>query len=218
MRVTKWHAQSVGKVLRAANPGPKRRGSMLCPERWVNHAKVAICSATLVVTGSFFEPARAGDVLRPFGNAGYSQAEHDLVTAPAETGTRKWVTAATAIFQHGISVRSSCHLVSCCTLLHVPLVRGKCCLQWERRVNFRAGTVGFNNQIAAKMAHAFAHSSDSHSRALGLNLSQSFLRHTPSMVFNLYVDIAFLTLNSNPRGFASRVTMNVGQAFLHQPE
>jgi hypothetical protein len=38
------------------------------------------------------------------------------------------------------------------------------------------------------------------------------------MVLNLYVDTAFFTLNSYQRGFASRVTMNVCQAFLHKPE
>src|SRR6266550_175976 len=65
----------------------------------------------------------------------------------------------------------SAHQVSCYTLLHVPLVSRNCRLQWESCVNFRAGTVGFDNQIATKMAHALAHSSDSHSRALRLNLS-----------------------------------------------
>ena len=80
------------------------------------------------------------------------------------------------------------------------------------------GTVGFDNQIAAKMAHALAHSSDSHSRALGLNFSQSFRGHSLSLVLNLYLDIALFALNSNQRGFASRVTMNVCQAFLDKPE
>ena len=68
------------------------------------------------------------------------------------------------------------------------------------------------------MAHALAHSADSHSSALRLNLSQSFRGHSPSLVFNLYVDIVFCALNSNQRGFASRVTMNVRQAFLNKPE
>ena len=104
------------------------------------------------------------------------------------------------------------HLSACCSCTL------KCCLQWESRVNFRTGTVGFDNQIASKMAHALAHSSDSHARALGLNLCQSFRGHPPPSVFNQYVDLAVLALNSNHRGFASRVTMNVRQTFLHQPE
>ena len=69
-----------------------------------------------------------------------------------------------------------------------------------------------------KMAHALAHSSDSHSRALGLNLSQSFWGHSTSMVFNLYVDAVFFALKLNQRGFASRVTMDVRQTFLNKSE
>src|SRR5579863_5703454 len=68
------------------------------------------------------------------------------------------------------------------------------------------------------MAHTLAHSSDSHSSTLGLNRSQSFRGHSPSLVFNRYVDSVFFALNSNQRNLASRVTMNVGQAFLHQAE
>jgi hypothetical protein len=68
------------------------------------------------------------------------------------------------------------------------------------------------------MAHALAHSSDSHSSALGLNRSQSFRGHAPSPVFNLYVDSVFFALNSNQRNLASRVTMDVCQAFLHKAE
>ncbi len=68
------------------------------------------------------------------------------------------------------------------------------------------------------MAHALAHSSDSDSRPLGLNLRESFRGHSLSVVFNLYADTAFFALNPNHGGFASRVTMNVCQAFLHQPE
>ena len=68
------------------------------------------------------------------------------------------------------------------------------------------------------MAQALAHSSDSHSRALGLNLSQSFRRYSASLVFNLYLDIVPFALNPNQRGFASRVTMNVRQAFLNKSE
>src|SRR5450755_4866070 len=68
------------------------------------------------------------------------------------------------------------------------------------------------------MAHALTHSSDSHSRALRLNRSQSFRGHSSSAVFNLYADSVFFALNSNQRGLASGVAMNVGQAFLHQAE
>jgi hypothetical protein len=59
------------------------------------------------------------------------------------------------------------------------------------------------------MAYALAHSFDSHSRALGLNLSQSFWRHSTSTVFNLHVDAVFFALKLNQRGFASRVAMDV---------
>jgi len=68
------------------------------------------------------------------------------------------------------------------------------------------------------MAHALAHSSDSHSRALGLNRSQPFRGHSLSPVFNLYADSVFFALNSDQGGLASGVTMNVGQTFLHQTE
>jgi hypothetical protein len=85
-------------------------------------------------------------------------------------------------------------------------------------VNPRTGTVGFDNQIAAKMAHALAHSSDSHSRAIGLNLGKSFRGHSISLVLDHYADSVFFTLNSNQSCFASRVTMNICQAFLHKSE
>ncbi len=94
----------------------------------------------------------------------------------------------------------------------------KRCLQWKSRVDFRTGTVGFDNQIAAKMAHTLAHSPDAHSRALGLNRSQSFRRHSLSLVFNLYVDRVLFAIKSNERSLAFRVTMNVCQAFLHKAE
>jgi hypothetical protein len=68
------------------------------------------------------------------------------------------------------------------------------------------------------MADALAHSSDSHSGALGLNRSQSFRGNSSSLVFNLNVDGVFFALNPNLRSLAPRVTMNVGQAFLHKAE
>ena len=68
------------------------------------------------------------------------------------------------------------------------------------------------------MEHALAHSSDSYSRALGLNLSQSFRGHSTSMVLNLYVDAVFFALQLNQRGLASRVTMDVRQTFLNKSE
>src|SRR5580692_5648430 len=51
------------------------------------------------------------------------------------------------------------------------------------------------------MEHALAHSSDSYS---------------PAMVLNLYVDAVFFALQLNQRGLASRVTMDVRQAFLNK--
>src|ERR1700733_4654446 len=69
-----------------------------------------------------------------------------------------------------------------------------------------------------KMAHALAHSPDSHSRTLGLNLSQPFRGHSTSVVFNLYEDVVFFALKLNQRGFASRVTMDVCQTFLNKSE
>src|SRR5580704_9098141 len=68
------------------------------------------------------------------------------------------------------------------------------------------------------MPHALAHSSYSNSSALGLNRSQPFRGHSLPLVFNLYADSVSFALNSNQRNFASRVTMNVCQAFLHQAE
>jgi hypothetical protein len=58
------------------------------------------------------------------------------------------------------------------------------------------------------MARALVHPSDSHSRAVGLNLSESFRGHPPSLVFNRYVDGFFFSLNSNQSGFAFPVTMD----------
>ena len=80
---------------------------MLCPKRGGNHAKVAICAATFVVAEPFCEPPHAGGILRPFGNAGYAQLEHDLVTALEETGTRllvqrRFFSKASLSARHGI--------------------------------------------------------------------------------------------------------------------
>src|ERR1700722_16279340 len=68
------------------------------------------------------------------------------------------------------------------------------------------------------MADTLAHSPDSQSRASGFDLSQPFRGHPPALVFNRHTDHAVFTLDPDQRGFASRMTMNVGQAFLHQPE
>ena len=68
------------------------------------------------------------------------------------------------------------------------------------------------------MAHALAHSSESHPRALGLNLSESFRGHPLSLVFNPYMDLGFFALNPNHGALAFRVTMNVCQGFLDKPE
>jgi len=68
------------------------------------------------------------------------------------------------------------------------------------------------------MADALAHSCDSHSRAVGLNFSESFRGHSIPLVFNLYVEPVPFALKSNQRGFASRVTVNVCQTFLHRSE
>jgi hypothetical protein len=59
------------------------------------------------------------------------------------------------------------------------------------------------------MAHALAHPSDSHSRAFGLNLAESFRGHSLPLVFNFYPDGVLFALNSNGSGFAPRVTMDV---------
>ena len=68
------------------------------------------------------------------------------------------------------------------------------------------------------MADALAHSCDSHSRAVGLNFSESFRGHSIPLVFNLLCGPCPFALKSNQRGFASRVTMNVCQTFLHRSE
>jgi hypothetical protein len=53
-----------------------------------------------------------------------------------------------------------------------------------------------------KMLQALAHPSDSPSRSVGLNLSESLRRHPPSLVFNRYGDGFFFSLNANRCGFA----------------
>ena len=89
-------------------------------------------------------------------------------------------------------------------------------LQWDGSVNPRTRTVGFDNQIAMKMADAFTHSSDADSGALGLNLSQPLRGHPHSLVLNRHANVLSFPRNFNLSSFASRVTMNVCQALLHQ--
>ena len=72
---------------------------------------------------------------------------------------------------------------------------------------WHTGTAGFDNQIAAQMAHAHAHCSDSHSRAWGLTRSQSFRGHFASLIINPYVDRTFFALNSKQRGLLAAFTV-----------
>ena len=92
------------------------------------------------------------------------------------------------------------------------------CFQWDRSINTRAGTVGFNRQIAVKLAQALPHSPDAYSGAGRLNLSKSLRGHPCSLVLNRHADAFCFPRDFYLSGFASRVTMNVRQTLLHQSE
>src|SRR5690349_19332341 len=68
------------------------------------------------------------------------------------------------------------------------------------------------------MADSLAHSSDSNASALGLNGSKPFRGHSLALVFHGDADGVFFAIHPNQRRLASGVTMNVGEAFLHQAE
>jgi hypothetical protein len=90
--------------------------------------------------------------------------------------------------------------------------------------------LGFNGKVAQtlvpepldsttkspQMAGALAHSCDSHSRAVGLNFSESFRGHSIALVFNLYVDPVPFALKSNNglRSLFSRVCMPTERTVL----
>ena len=59
------------------------------------------------------------------------------------------------------------------------------------------------------LPYALAHSPDSDTSPLGLNLSNSLLRHSPAVILNLHMDIVRFAANSDQRGLASRVSVDV---------
>ena len=64
--------------------------------------------------------------------------------------------------------------------------------------------------------HSLAHSSNSHSDALRLNLDQFFGRHSLSLVPNFYMYLARLVSNLDDRSLTSRMAMDVCQTLLHE--
>jgi len=60
---------------------------------------------------------------------------------------------------------------------------------WKSESDSCALVVGRNVHVPAKLPHPFAHSSDSHSGALGLNVSQPFRRYAFSLVLHFEKDV-----------------------------
>ena len=67
-----------------------------------------------------------------------------------------------------------------------------------------------------RLAHALSHSPNPDADPLGLNLCQSFLRHSFTVILNLHVNLVGFARNTDYRSFASRMAMDVCQAFLHE--
>jgi len=69
-----------------------------------------------------------------------------------------------------------------------------------------------------KLAHAFSHSPNTDTDPLGLNLRESFLRHSLAVILNLDKKLVVAVSNTDLSRFASRMAMDVCQGFLHQPK
>jgi len=81
--------------------------------------------------------------------------------------------------------------------------------------NLCARAIRLNNQLSAKVTQALSHSTDSDSRALGLDLSQLFRRHSATLIPNLDDDRIGFASNADGCALTSRVTMHVRQGLLH---
>ena len=72
-------------------------------------------------------------------------------------------------------------------------------------------------QSSAKFLGAFAHSSDANARAAGPQLHNS-VAHTFSVVPDLYNHLAFPLGQGNPGLMRPRMTKDIGERFLNNPE
>src|SRR4029077_13786713 len=82
-------------------------------------------------------------------------------------------------------------------------------IRWESSENLCAESVRLDSQFAMELAHAFAHSSDPDADPPGLNLSKSFLRQSLAVILNFHTNLVRFASNSDQRGFASRMAMDV---------
>src|SRR5580704_3751873 len=73
------------------------------------------------------------------------------------------------------------------------------CRGWKNGGNLCTQSIGINNQFAMRLAHALSHSPnpDAHPDALRLNLCESFLRHSPTVILNLRVNLFGLASNAD---------------------
>ena len=77
------------------------------------------------------------------------------------------------------------------------------CFRWENSRNLCTQSIGIKSQFAMRLAHALSHSPNSDADSLGLNLCQSFLRNSLTVILNLRVDLVGLTSDTDYRSFAS---------------
>jgi hypothetical protein len=83
------------------------------------------------------------------------------------------------------------------------------CLSWKNSDNPCAESIRLDSQFAMDLANTLPHSPDSNASPLGPDLSKSFLRHSPPVIRNLHMNLVRFAGNTDYRGFASRMTMNV---------
>ena len=78
-------------------------------------------------------------------------------------------------------------------------------LRRENSGNRRTQSIGIHIQFAMGLPHALSHSPnpDAHPATLGLNLRESFWRHSLPMILNLCINLVGLTSDTDYRGFAS---------------
>ncbi len=89
-------------------------------------------------------------------------------------------------------------------------------LGWKNGGNLCPQSIGVNRQFAMRLAHALSHSPEPDAHSLGLNLCESFLRNSPTVILNLHINLLRFASDTDYRSFAARVAMDVGQAFLNE--
>jgi hypothetical protein len=108
-------------------------------------------------------------------------------------------------FENILKSKYSCNVKA----LSLTLFLRRRVIRWESSGNLCTESVRLDSQFAMELAHALPHSSDPDADPPGLNLSKSFLRHSLPMILNFHTNLVRFASNTDQRGFASRMAMDV---------